>query len=716
MLLQYRVIYWGVRLASIISLLAVVVVLFVVPAEQRWFDVVFTASLAVYYFFLQWFAIPKTNDAKRIDLFSTAFLLPPMLYSSIAPLFFETNGNVEVTVGLIVFGSMCYVSQRAFIGWVLLTFGICMASALFVNQKLSGAFWVNLLLVGPGLAFIVRIVIQTNYNSLLERLQYEDRLTSELASTADELEIVKRFQKQSQQDLNVKSLHLTSVLSRAPVILLAMDKNGVCTRSRGRGLEKLGLQENELVGQQFAELYREQPGLVAAFNKAMAGENSQVRVSLAPGLTHEIQYGPIFDLNNQLIGVVGVGVDVSESVQADQRQRELELQLSQAQKMESLGALASGVAHDFNNYLSAIIAFCESLELRKEPSEINSAEYQTIVGEITKTAENASGVCEQILMFAGKSTQKKISLDLSELIREDQNFLNAVVSKETKLETDLSESPVRTIANRLLIQQAVVNLVKNSSDALSGRTDGRIDISVKAVQGLAELEQHSVRIGGTFRDNQADDSLYAVLSVEDNGPGVPTDDLKRIFEPYFSSKHTGHGLGLAITIGVVGNHGGVIYCRSSDKGTKVDLVFRLDENSVEPAVVKPTKSTSNGNESWRLLLVDDELSIVKSVQLAFSHFGHEMRTVSSGKEALALLDAGEEFDCLVLDYSMPNMNGLELLRAIRERGVKTPSVMCSGFLDLPAFGTVAPDTTLRKPYTISRLRDTISELCHREPV
>ncbi len=698
MLLQYRVIYWGVRLAAAVSVGVFLFILLAFPPEQKLISATLTVSIVIYFLALQFWLLPRVRTPAGVDMFSAAFLFAPTVAGAMKPFYEPGQDTAAMALGVTVFASMCFVSHKIFSVWAIFTLGLFGSCVYFVGQGLTTEHWISFLFLAPVLAFINRIVVQGNYDFLLEKTQHEGRLSSELAVT-------RRFQEQSKHDLKEQSSQLTSILSHAPIILCVMDPNGVYTQSRGLGLEKLGLQENELVGKQFCELYCDNPNMIAAFKKAQAGESANVRVSVADGLTHEIQYSPIFDQQSELTAVVGVGVDLSESVLAESQRVDLEFQLYQAQKMESLGVLASGVAHDFNNYLSGIIVFCDALNL--EANNQKSSENQEVVREIRKIAENAAGICEQMLMFAGKSTHDKRPVDLNSIVAENEKFLGAVVTKNVELKLELSQKPLPILANKLLIQQAIVNLVKNSSDALEGQPDGRVVIKTELIHGLPASDKIAIQVGEFPADSA--NSLVR-LTVKDNGPGIDKEKVSRIFEPYYSAKDTGHGFGLAITSGIMQHHDGVISCRTGSDGTRMELVFEF-ENSWMPSEGVALIDELSSDNRRKILLVDDERSIVRSVKLAFDTLGYDVSTAESAKEAIAIIEDHDPFDCLIIDYTMPQMNGLDLLRLLRKRGVTSPAIFCSGYLELPEYEDAVPDATLRKPYSIATLHKTVEQLC-----
>ena len=171
---------------------------------------------------------------------------------------------------------------------------------------------------------------------------------------------------------------------------------------------------------------------------------------------------------------------------------------------------------------------------------------------------------------------------------------------------------------------------------------------------------------------------------------------------------------MAITAGVVKNHNGLIYCDSGSSGTRVKLVFPVSQLKDAPVSHALGDSQISTNAVERVLLIDDEAMITQSIGLVLEGIGYDTTTAISGSSALELIDAGNEFDCIIVDFSMPEMNGLEFLKALRDRQITTPAIMCSGYLELPENAEVLPQAMLRKPYSIAELKETIGEVCAAE--
>ena len=720
LLLQYHVLKPALLVSALVSFLVAVFVFFAYPPEEQFFRAGLGLFLGCYFVSLHHFAFGRISSTRGMDLLTVCFLLVP---TAIHAWSITRHPDAEfagvLMLGLIILASMSFVSHLNFLMFVSAIVGFLGFVLFSVGADLHTGFWLNTLFVAPSVAFLVRIVFQKNYGLLFERLNSEKQLSAKLALTSNALKLSQQGQEQSQIDLKQREVQLSSVLRNAPIVLSVMDREGIYTQSRGRGLERIGLAENEIVGRSYEEIYKDQPKLLAAFKKAQQGESSQARVSFAPGITHEIQYCPVFGVDQEVVGVVGVGLDVSESILVERQRQELESQMLQAQKMESLGSLASGVAHDFNNYLGAIIAFCELLKQPPETVGDQSIDPRNIPDEIKKIATNASGVCEQMLMFAGKSTHEKINVDLNSLIGEMEQFFRAIVSHEIDLDVELAHYPVCVNANRLLIQQSIVNLLKNAAEAIKVRPEGqggRILISTQIVDDLSMVSLDGVRVGEV--DSKQEQGSFAVLTIQDNGGGIEASDLRRVFEPYFSGKPDGHGFGLAITAGVVKSHHGVIYCDSDSSGTRIDLAFPVSDSKSESAFVPQRHRAPylTNNAAERILLIDDEVMITQSIGLVLEGLGYDTTTANSGSSGLEQIDSGKEFDCIIIDFSMPEMNGLEFLTELRGRGITTPAIMCSGYFELPENGKNLPQATLRKPYSIAKLKETIGEVCRVQSV
>ena len=710
MVLHYHVLKWSLRIAWFITFLVALFIFVAYSPERRIVGCIQSVCLGCYFVFLYAVALRRIKTIRQLDIVAALFLIVPMALHAWGIYQYPQGDLTGIVVGLLILASMAFASHLFFFVFALVGVAMVVIATLASGVEILGSFWLNILFVAPGVSFTTRVVVQENYNLLLERLKSEQQLSAELAATGDALKLSKQEQEQSQFDLALSDLQLSSVLSKAPIILCVMDQDGIYTQSRGHGLQKLGLKENEIEGEQFVSLYKEHPEVLKAFEEARQGNSSQVRVSFAPGLTHEIQYSPVYSDDKKLAGVVGVGLDVSQSALAERQKMELESQLLQAQKMESLGLLASGVAHDFNNFLGAIVAFCELLDSKTNLNQVQSINRDDIAGEIKKIAMNASGVCEQMLVFAGKSTHEKSDVDLNSLVNELRQFFRAIVSSEIELNIELTPTPIPVVVNRLLIQQAIVNLLKNACEAIKDQAKvGQILISTKVVDGLPSECLQGIRIGKN--DSVRSEDSFAVLTVQDNGGGIEASELQRVFEPYYSSKSSGHGFGLPMTAGVIKNHNGFIWCDSGASGTRIKLVFPISKSTAAPdsSGIRPPPFSTKAGE--RVLLIDDEAMITRSIGLMLERVGYNTTTAGSGLKALDLIDAGGEFDCFIVDFSMPEMNGLEFLAELRKRGIKTPVILCSGYFELPENEEVLPEATLHKPYSIAELKETIGKVC-----
>ena len=543
MLLQYHVLKHGLLIIAPVTFLVSLFIFFTYPLEERWFRSSLGFFLGCYFISLHHFVFRRISTTHSMDLFAAVFLLIPLAAHSWAITQYPEEDYAGVMiVAVLILASMSFVGHLNFLMFVFACAGLMMFAFFSAGAAdLHIGFWLNTLFVAPSVALLIRVIVQKNYGLLLERLNSEKQLSAQLASTADALKVSQQDQEQSKIDLKQRDMQLSSLLSNAPIVLSVMDRDGVYTQSRGKGLEQIGLVENEIVGRLCDEVYKDHPEVLAAFKKAQQGVSSQARASFAPGLTHEIQYCPVFGEDQELVSVVGVGLDVSESILLERQKQELESQMLQAQKMESLGVLASGVAHDFNNYLGAIIAFCELLGREPDAKDAQSISLEDIPDEIKKIAMNASGVCEQMLVFAGKSTHEKVNVDLNSLVDEMKQFFRAIVSHEIELDIELAQHPISVNVNRLLIQQSIVNLLKNACEAIEAQSKrGRIQISTRVVDGLPSECLKGIPIGECDSISQQDS--FAVLTVQDNGAELKRQIYNVSLIPIFHPSQTVMGL------------------------------------------------------------------------------------------------------------------------------------------------------------------------------
>ena len=363
-------------------------------------------------------------------------------------------------------------------------------------------------------------------------------------------------------------------------------------------------------------------------------------------------------------GVVqGTMMDISE-------RRRTEDAMHQAQKLESLGVLTGGIAHDFNNLLSALIGYLE-ISRMELPEDAHVQGYLAKAQAITTKATHFT---RQMLAYSGHGRFEVKPLLLNQLVQEMGHLLSISISKMTHLRYHLKEPLPAILADTSQLQQVVMNLVINGSEALEGR-EGRVTLRT-AMEYLEEDD-----LGVIFAGQDMTPGEYVVLEVEDNGHGMSPETLARIFDPFFTTKFQGRGLGLAAMLGIVkGHHGGIKVYSEVGKGTRFKLFFPTSFES--PQAADTESSYQVYMSSGLVLVVDDEEDVRTTLSLKLKRMGFEVLQAEDGREGLRCFEEHRgQLRLVVTDLTMPHMDGAESFLAMRALDPTIPVLMVSGFTE-----------------------------------
>ena len=379
--------------------------------------------------------------------------------------------------------------------------------------------------------------------------------------------------------------------------------------------------------------------------------------------------------------------------------------LQQAQKMESLGILAGGIAHDFNNLLTAMMG---NLNLAQLKSHASSPSWPYL-DALEKTLQRAAELTRQMLAYSGKGRFITRIVDLNQTVEEMTNLLSVSISKRISLRFDLGAGLPPMEADPAQLQQVVMNLVTNASDAI-GDQEGAIRVSTS----LVDLSPG--RIAQEFPAQAVEPGLHLLLEVADTGCGMDDETLQRIFEPFFTTKLKGRGLGLSAMLGILrGHRAGIRITSAPGKGTAFQIYFPAKAGAVaeEPSVSQSLSLQPEGT----VLVVDDEPEIRDSAVELFHILGFNMVfEASDGVEALEVFKARRgEITLVFMDLTMPRMNGREAFAAMRALEPGIPVILTSGFNeDLGLEDGERPSAFLEKPYRLQQLRQAVMQVQRRE--
>jgi two-component system, cell cycle sensor histidine kinase and response regulator CckA len=382
-------------------------------------------------------------------------------------------------------------------------------------------------------------------------------------------------------------------------------------------------------------------------------------------------------------------------------QRRLEAQFAQSHKMQAVGQLAGGVAHDFNNVLTAIIGFSDLLLLKHKPSDPSFADIMSI----KQSANRAAGLVRQLLAFSRRQTLRPQILEIQTHIDDLTVLLKRLIGEQITLDVVHGRDVWPVKADIVQLEQVIINLVVNARDAMPN--GGQIHVRTRNVD-----EAEAARFG--YRGMPAAD--YVLIEVEDTGTGMPPDVIEKIFEPFFSTKGT--GLGLSMVYGIIKQTGGFIYADSEvGKGTtfRIFLPRHVSQEHHEvPRAVKQAVRDLTGHE--RILLVEDEESVRAFSARALSATGYEVFQADSGEAALEVIEQLDgKLDLLVSDVVMPEMDGPALLGEVRKRfpDLEIKVILVSGYAEESVRKEIEDDRSvefLAKPYTLAQINSKVKEV------
>jgi two-component system cell cycle sensor histidine kinase/response regulator CckA len=377
----------------------------------------------------------------------------------------------------------------------------------------------------------------------------------------------------------------------------------------------------------------------------------------------------------------------------------LKRQVAQATKMQAVGQLAGGVAHDFNNILTAIIGHCDLMLMRHTPGDSDYDDIQ----QIKSNSNRAAGLTRQLLAFSRQQTLRPQVLQLTDVVAEVSHLLKRLLGETVKLVVKHGRNLGSVRADPGQLEQVIVNLAVNARDAMAAKGGGTLTIQTYAVRAnqVAELGSDILPIAD-----------YAAISVTDTGCGIAPSVLGKIFEPFFTTKEVGKGtgLGLSTVYGIVKQSGGFIFADSKiGEGTR--FVIYLPVHQVESEAGKATVGAKPKEaELWgtgTVLLVEDEPMVRAVAERALTRHGYTVITANNGEEALDVLERGDDIALLISDVVMPAMDGPTMVREARKTRPELPILFMSGYAEEQLRKSIDLDNVafLPKPFSVQELAE-----------
>ncbi len=421
-----------------------------------------------------------------------------------------------------------------------------------------------------------------------------------------------------------------------------------------------------------------------------------------------------------LAGVRGLGdAAVLLSISDSSEEKRLRRQVAQATKMQAVGQLAGGVAHDFNNVLTAIIGYCDLMLLRHTPGDSDYDDIQ----QIKANSNRAASLTRQLLAFSRQQTLRPVVLQLPDVVSEVSQLLKRLMGEKIEFSVRHDRELGSVRADPQQLEQVIINLAVNARDAMQAYASkrGKQDWKGRLTLATRRVSARDVRKMG-IDIMPADD--YTVMIVQDTGGGIPEEHLNKIFEPFFTTKEQGKGtgLGLSTVYGIVKQSNGFIFADNvqGPDGTPIGARFTvyLPVHKGElPAIMRADEPEEQKASEWsaggKLLLVEDEDMVRAVAERALVRAGYTVTTASDGEEGLGIVANGDtQFDLIVSDVVMPAMDGPAMARAIRNVRAHVPILFMSGYAEEQLRNEIDIENMyfIPKPFSVQQINAKVAEV------
>lgn len=493
-------------------------------------------------------------------------------------------------------------------------------------------------------------------------LELFEELANDIAFAVKNIEISENLKEQ-------KNL-ITAIFENMGEALALVDKNLKVITANKKYFEILGKNEEEVLNNYcYLKTYNKEkpcylydkmcPAIEVFEFGGTANEITKIKDKFGNEKILNIRFSPL-KRNDKIEYVIELISDITEYEQ-------LKSQYLHAQKLESIGRLAAGVAHDFNNILTGIIGFASLAKIERDEEKLNKN-----LDNILELSEKAANLTKSLLSFSRKNTPNPTNIELNDFIQNSIKMLRRVIGEDIELELIPSQKELQTFVDPIQIEQVFMNLAVNSRDAMP--KGGKIKIELSETY----IDENFIRY-----HQYGHKGRFALISFSDTGCGIPKEHLDKIFEPFFTTKEVGKGtgLGLAVVYGIIKNHDGFINVYSEEgKGTTFRIYLPIFEKLAIKRENEIVKEETSQNLGIKALLIDDDGKVLEVNHKILESFGIKVISTNSPDKAIELIEK-ESFDIIITDVVMPKKSGIDIYNETRKLNIKTPFLFMSGYPD-----------------------------------
>jgi len=605
------------------------------------------------------------------------------------------------------------------LGFALLVFAVLLGAVLsrLITRPLLELVDASVEVGGGNLDRKAKVMSQDEIGQLAQAFNAMTSNLREKTTSVGRLNKEIEEREHAEEQLKIEHDHLSAMIDALPDLLLEVDKEGYIYDIRAPDPRLLSDTPEALIGRPLEGVFHGEAAQAIMEALAQAAQSGSHR-----GGTFSMQIATgrrWFELSISVRGqrnddsrFVMLARDVTDRRAAEEGKLALERQVQHTQKLESLGVLAGGIAHDFNNLLVGILG---NADLALDDISPVSPVRRNLE-EIENAAKRAADLANQMLAYSGKGRFVVEPITIGELVQEMAYLLEVSISKKIVLKYHLTDGLPTFDGDATQIRQIIMNLITNASESI-GDSSGVIAVSTGIMECDRDYLDSAVSTPSRSQEGALPEGVYVYFEVADTGSGMDDATIEKIFDPFFSTKFTGRGLGLSAVLGIVRGHKGTIRIYSEiGNGTTFKVLFPANSDSV--AQLTTDEDDAEDDRDWRgtgtILIVDDEPTVRTVGKHMAERFGFDVLLATDGIEAVELFrENSDDIACVLLDLTMPRMNGEEAFREMRRIDPHVSVILCSGYNKQDATQRFAGKGLvgfMQKPFQLSTLRETLQSV------